>query len=135
MSAYRAIMNKRTRTFGVATITAVVMAFSAVPLSAVHPQRVIDRASVDCSMGAIMQVDLSREGRKLEADVEIYTEPRERWTLTFTQSGKIAHQVKRSANREGELNVWRYLPIRNTVIEVNATSQSGETCAAKVAPR
>lgn len=128
-------MNTHTRAIVIATVTSGLIALGSVPSTAMAPQRVIDRASAECSQGALMQVDLSREGRKLEADVEIYTEPRERWTVTFSQSGTIAHQVKRNANREGELNVWRYLPARNAVVEVNAKSQTGESCAVKVSPR
>ena len=101
--------------------------------SAVAPRdRVIDRAIVDCSRGAVLQVDLEREWRKFEVDLEIYAAPRERWTITIGTPGRVAHALTRTTNREGELDAWRHMPASAKTIEVRATSASGETCRATV---
>lgn len=94
--------------------------------------RIVDRAFVDCPRGSMLEVDLEREGRKLEADVDIYANPRERWTVTFSQNGRHMARISRAANREGELNVSRYLPLRSGVVQVSARSASGERCMASV---
>lgn len=94
--------------------------------------RVVDRVFVECTRGSTLQVDLERERRKFEVDVEIYAAPRERWTITFGTPGHVVHTVSRSANREGEVNVWRYMSTRTKTIEVRATSAGGEMCRATV---
>ena len=94
--------------------------------------RVVDRVFVECTRGSTLQVDLERERRKFEVDVEIYAAPRERWTITFGTKGRVVHTVSRSANREGEVNVWRYMSTRTKTIEVRATSAGGEMCRATV---
>ena len=91
-----------------------------------------DRAFVDCTRGSMLQVDLEREGRQFEVDVEIYAAPRERWTITIGTPGRTAHTLRRTTNREGELNAWRYMSLRNKSIEVKARSAAGETCRAIV---
>ena len=68
---------------GTATLACTLGAALVVPpaASAATPRdRVVDRAFVDCSRGSMLQVDLERESRKFEVDVEIYASPRERWT-------------------------------------------------------
>ena len=94
--------------------------------------RVVDRAMVDCSRGSMLQVDLERESRKYEVDVEIYASPRERWTITIGTPGRVTHTLTRTTNREGELDAWRYMPASTKTIEVRATSASGETCRTTV---
>ena len=101
--------------------------------SATTPRdRVVDRAMVDCSRGAMLQVDLEREGRTFEVDLEIYSAPRERWTITIGIPGRVTHTLTRMTNREGELDAWRYVPASTKTIEVRATSAGGETCRATV---
>lgn len=102
------------------------------PANAAQPQRVVDRAIVECSSDSLLEVDLERERRVLEVDVSMYTEARERWTLTIAQRGQTLHTFDRTANREGELDTWRKVPLRDGVIVVNARSASGETCVARV---
>lgn len=114
--------------------TALALAVPATAVAATPRDRVIDRAFVECSRGSMLQVDLERERRKLEADIEIYASPRERWTVTITQAGRVVHTRSRSANREGELNMSRYLPPRQATITVTARSASGEQCSASVSP-
>lgn len=111
-----------------------VLALATPTAAATTPDRVIDRAFVECSRGSMLQVDLERERRKLEADVEIYASPRERWTITISQAGRVVHTRTRSANREGELNMSRYLPPRQATITVMARSATGERCTASVSP-
>ena len=94
--------------------------------------RIVDRAFVECSRGSMLQVDLEREGRKYEVDVEVYATPRERWTITIGTPGRVVHTFTKSANREGELNGWRYMPVTTQTIEVRATSAGGEKCRATV---
>lgn len=94
--------------------------------------RLADRAVVDCSRGSMLQVDLEREGRKYEVDIEIYATPRERWTVTIGTAGRVVHTLTKTANREGELDAWRYMPVATGAIEVRATSARGETCRATV---
>jgi hypothetical protein len=91
-----------------------------------------DRALVDCSRGSMMQVDLEREGRKYEVDIEIYAKRGERWNITIGTPGRVVHRFSATANQEGELNAWRYMSRSNKTIVVNATSPSGETCRATV---
>lgn len=91
-----------------------------------------DRALVDCSRGSMMQVDLEREWRKYEVDIEIYAKRGERWNITIGTPGRVVHRFSAKANQEGELNAWRYMSNRNKTIVVNATSSSGETCRATV---
>ena len=94
--------------------------------------RIADRAVVDCSRGSMLQVDLEREGRKYEVDVEIYATPGELWMVTIGTPGRVVHTFTKAANREGELNGWRYMPRNTSTIEVRATSTRGETSRATV---
>jgi hypothetical protein len=80
----------------------------------------------------MLQVDLEREGRKFEVDVEVYAAPRERWTVTIGTPGRVTHTFTRTTNREGELNGWRYMPRSSGTIEVRATAADGERCRAQV---
>ena len=77
---------------------------------------------------------VTREGRQLEADIEIYAGPRERWTVKISQNGRVAYTVTKTTNREGEFDFWRYLPARNSAVDVRATSATGETCSARLRP-
>ena len=88
----------------------------------------------ECSRGSLLTLELTREGRQLEADVEIYAGPRERWTVTLSQNGRVVHTVAKTTNREGEFDFWRYVPARNSAVEVRATSSTGETCRARLTP-
>lgn len=86
----------------------------------------------ECSRGGLLTVELEREGRQWEADIEIYAGPRERWTVKIVQNGRAVHTVTRTTNREGEFDFWRYLPGRTGTVEVRATSSTGETCNARL---
>lgn len=88
----------------------------------------------ECSRGSLLTLELSREGRQLEADIEIYAGPRERWTVKISQNGRVAYTVTKTTNREGEFDFWRYLPARNSAVDVRATSATGETCSARLRP-
>ena len=88
----------------------------------------------ECSRGSLLTLELTREGRQLEADVEIYAGPRERWTVTLAQNGRVVHTVAKTTNREGEFDFWRYVPARTSAVEVRATSATGETCSARLRP-
>lgn len=107
----------------------------AAPASAGPPaqrDRIADRAVVQCSQGSMLQVDLERERRKFEVDIEIYAAPRERWTVTIGAPGRVKHTFTRMTNREGELDAWRYMPRSSGTIEVRARAADGETCRAQV---
>ena len=128
-------MSKRPIAIGSAALACALGATLALPAaaSAVTPRdRVVDRAFVECSRGSMLQVDLEREWRKFEVDVEVYATPRERWTITIGTPGRVIHTLTRSADREGEVNAWRYMSTRHKTIEVRATSAAGETCRATV---
>ena len=128
-------MTKKPFLIGTAALACTLGAALAVPpaaAAATPRDRVVDRAMVDCSRGSMLQVDLERESRKYEVDVEIYASPRERWTITIGTPGRVTHTLTRNANREGELNAWRYMPASAQAIEVRATSASGETCRTTV---
>lgn len=112
--------------------TALALAVPAAAGATVQRDRIADRAFVQCSKGSMLQVDLEREGRKFEVDVEIYAAPRERWTVTIGTPGRVTHSFTRTTNREGELNGWRYMPRSSGTIEVRARAADGETCRAKV---
>lgn len=116
----------------VACGTALALAVPAAAEATVQRDRIADRAFVQCSKGSMLQVDLEREGRKFEVDVEIYAAPRERWTVTIGTPGRVTHSFTRTTNREGELNGWRYMPRSSGTIEVRARAADGETCRAKV---
>ena len=88
----------------------------------------------DCSRGGLLTLELTREGRQLEADIEIYAGPRERWTVTLAQNGRVVHTVAKTTNRDGEFDFWRYMPARTSAVEVRATSSTGETCSARLRP-
>ena len=119
-------------TGAIACGTALAVAVPAVAGATVQRDRISDRAFVQCSKGSMMQVDLEREGRKFEVDVEIYAAPRERWTVTIGKPGRVKHTFTRTTNREGELNGWRYMPRSSGTIEVRARTADGETCRAQV---
>lgn len=119
-------------TGAVACGTALALAMPAAAGATVQRDRIADRAFVQCSKGSMLQVDLEREGRKFEVDVEIYAAPRERWTVTIGTPGRVTHSFTRTTNREGELNGWRYMPRSSGTIEVRARAGDGETCRAKV---
>lgn len=102
------------------------------PAQAAAPARIVDRAMVDCSRSSMLHVTLERDRNRFEVDFEIYSAPRERWTVTIAQGGRTLHTVVKTANREGELDAWRYVPARSGAIEVSARSASGETCRASV---
>lgn len=128
-------MNRKNLAIGSAALACALGATLAVPAaaSAAAPRdRVVDRAFVECPRGSMLQVDLEREGRKFEVDIEIYAKPHERWTITIGTPGRVVHTLTRSANREGEVNAWRYMPASSKTIEVRATSATGETCRATV---
>lgn len=116
----------------VACGAALALAVPAAAGATVQRDRIADRAFVQCSKGSMLQVDLEREGRKFEVDVEIYAAPRERWTVTIGTPGRVTHSFTRTTNREGELNGWRYMPRSSGTIEVRARAADGETCRAKV---
>jgi hypothetical protein len=119
-------------TGAVACGTALALVMPAAAGATVQRDRIADRAFVQCSKGSMLQVDLEREGRKFEVDVEIYAAPRERWTVTIGTPGRVTHSFTRTTNREGELNGWRYMPRSSGTIEVRARAADGETCRAKV---
>ncbi len=119
-------------TGAIACGTALAVAVPAVAGATAQRDRISDRAFVQCSQGSMMQVDLEREGRKFEVDVEIYADPRERWTVTIGKPGRVKHSFTRTTNREGELNGWRYMPRSSGTIEVRARAADGETCRAQV---
>ena len=119
-------------TGAIACGTALALAVPAAAGATVQRDRIADRAFVQCSQGSMLQVDLERERRKFEVDVEIYATPRERWTVTIGTAGRVTHTFTKSTNREGELNGWRYMPRTTGVIEVRARAADGETCRAQV---
>lgn len=126
-------MKKAPLALGATALACALSATLALPASAATPRdRVVDRAFVECSRGSMLQVDLEREGRTFEVDIEIYATPRERWTITIGTPGRVTHTITRTANREGELNVWRYMPASSKTFEVRATSATGERCRATV---
>lgn len=95
-------------------------------------ERVVGRSFAECSRGSMMEVDLELEGRRFEVDIEIYGDPRERWNMTIGTPARVTHTLSRVANREGEVNAWRYMPASTKSIEVRATSQNGENCRVTV---
>jgi hypothetical protein len=116
----------------VACGTALALAVPTAAGATAQRDRISDRAFVQCSKGSMLQVDLEREGRKFEVDVEVYAAPRERWTVTIGTPGRVTHTFTRTTNREGELNGWRYMPRSSGTIEVRATAADGERCRARV---
>jgi hypothetical protein len=122
----RAILKKTAALVTSASLAGVLGLSLAAPASA--RQGVV----AECSRGGLLMVELEREGRQWEADIEIYAGPRERWTVKISQNGRVAHTVTRTTNREGEFDFWRYLPGRSGTIDVRATSSTGETCSAKL---
>ena len=96
--------------------------------------RVIDRGSVNCSASARMVSKLERDGKRLEVDAEIFGPARQKWVVKFVQNGKLAHKITRSADGDGELDVWRYLPNKQGEdrVRVKARSAQGETCVIKL---
>ena len=118
--------------------TAVVVASAglvgALGLSLAAPAVARQITTSDCSRGGLLTLELTREGRQLEADIEIYAGPRERWTVTLAQNGRAVHTVAKTTNREGEFGFWRYMPARTSAVEVRGTSATGETCSARLRP-
>lgn len=101
-------------------------------LSLAAPASARQITTTQCSGGSQLTLELTREGRQLEADIEIYAGPRERWTVKISQNGRVAHTVTKTTNREGEFDFWRYLPSRSGTVDVRATSATGETCSARL---
>lgn len=124
-------MRKTTVKKATAVVTAVGLA-GALGLSLAAPASAAKGVRAECSRGSVLTLELTREGRQLEADIEIYAGPRERWTVTISQNGRVAHTVQKTTNREGEFDFWRYLPGRSGTVDVRATSPSGETCSARL---
>ena len=106
----------------------------ALGLSLASPAVARQITTSDCSRGGLLTLELTREGRQLEADIEIYAGPRERWTVTLAQNGRVVHTVAKTTNRDGEFDFWRYMPARTSAVEVRATSATGETCSARLRP-
>jgi hypothetical protein len=77
---------------------------------------------------------LERDGRRLEVDAEVFGPARMEWVVRFVQNGDLAHRVVRSADSDGELDVWRYLPNRpgEDRVRVQARSTQGETCVIRL---
>jgi hypothetical protein len=129
-------MTGRSSRIGIAAVSAA--AICLVPIGsalAVAPASILDRAVATCSAGSLMIVELDREGRQREVDVELYADPRERWVFTVTQRGDRAITVVRSTNREGELDFWRYVTNRRGADSVTVTARStvsGERCSGQV---
>lgn len=96
--------------------------------------RVIDRGSVNCSASSRMVSKLERDGQRLEVDAEIFGPARMDWVVRFVQNGDLAHRITRSADSDGELDVWRYLPDRpgEDRVRVQARSAQGETCVIRL---
>jgi hypothetical protein len=101
-------------------------------LSLAAPASARQGVVVECSRGSQLTLELTREGRQLEADIEIYAGPRERWTVKVSRDGRVVHTVAKTTNREGEFDFWRYLPGRSGTVEARATSSTGETCRARL---
>lgn len=81
--------------------------------------------SVRCG-SALVTAKLEADGRQYEVDVEVYSGPRERWTITTrTPSGAVLNRIVRTTNREGEFDAWRYLRSRPSVIDVLAQGPAG----------
>jgi hypothetical protein len=121
-------MNRKSVVIGAATLACALGA----SLVAVPAASARDRALVDCSRGSMMQVDLEREWRKYEVDIEIYAQRGQTWRITIGTPSRVVHRLSARTNQEGELNAWRYMSRSNKTIVVNATSPSGETCRATV---
>lgn len=96
--------------------------------------RIIDRGTDRCSVTSRMVSTLERDGQRLEVDAEIFGPPRERWVVRFVQNGDLAHRITRTADSDGELDVWRYLPNRpgEDRVKVKARSAQGETCSIRL---
>jgi hypothetical protein len=125
-------MNKTMRkTAALVTSTGLV---DALGLTLAAPASAAKGVRAECSRGSLLTLEVEREGRQLEADVEIYAGPRERWTVTLSQNGRVVHTVAKTTNREGEFDFWRYMPARTSAVEVRATSATGETCRARLTP-
>lgn len=101
-------------------------------LSLAAPASARQITTSECSRGSLLTLELTREGRQLESDIEIYAGPRERWTVKISQNGRVAHTVTKTTNRDGEFDFWRYLPGRSGAVDVRATSATGETCSARL---
>lgn len=75
---------------------------------------------------ALVTAKLETDGRQYEVDVEVYSGPRERWTVTTrTPSGVVLNRIGRTTNREGEFDAWRYLQGRPDVVDVVAQGPAG----------
>lgn len=86
---------------------------------------VLDVETVRCGT-ALVTAKLEADGRRYEVDVEVYSGPRERWTITTrTASGAVLNRFARTTNREGEFDAWRYLPSRPGMIDVVAQGPAG----------
>ncbi len=86
---------------------------------------VLDVESVRCGT-ALVTAKLEADGRQREADVEVSSGPRERWTVTLSSSsGEVLKRIVRTTNREGEFDAWRTLPSRPDVVNVVAEGPSG----------
>lgn len=124
---------KKTMVKAVALLTSAGLV-SALGLTLAAPASAAKGVRAECSRGSLLTLELEREGRQLEADIEIYAGPRERWTVTLSQNGRVVHTVAKTTNREGEFDFWRYLPARSGTVDVRATSATGETCRARLRP-
>lgn len=104
------------------------------PAQAAAPARILDAKTRTCSQGAFLQVTLEKDGRQLEVDVEIYGRPSAQWSVTIAQAGGRSVTLQRTADYDGELDLWRYLPDRRGAdqVSVTARSRSGERCSLTV---
>jgi hypothetical protein len=126
-------MKKTTMKKTTAVVTSVGLA-GVLGVSLAAPASAKSGVVAECSRGSVLMLELAREGRQLEADIEIYAGPRERWTVKISQNGRVAYTVTKTTNREGEFDFWRYMPSRSGAVEVRATSSTGETCSARLRP-
>ena len=124
-------MKKTALTKTVALVTSAGLA-GMLGLSLAAPAAANKGGMTDCPGGGMLMLQLEREGRQWEADIELMSGPRERWTVTISQNGRVTHTVTKKTNRDGEFDFWRYLPGRSGTVDVRATSSTGETCSIRL---
>jgi hypothetical protein len=115
-----------------AVCTMLITTITASPASA----RMLDRVGTTCGQ-ALVTAKFQQEDDEREVDVEVYSRSRgEKWRLEIRDAqGKVLHRMKRTTGRDAAFDVWRYVPLNTTKVDVRVSGPSGQACVITLTSR
>lgn len=88
-----------------------------------------------CSMGAYASLSVEKEYGRIDVDFDIENaEPGRSWNVTVKHNGSTVVRTNRSADYEGELDVWQQVRDRagKDRFVARATGPNGQVCSVKL---